>query len=334
MRAWRINPAAADGTLAMATLPMPEPGPGEVVIRMRAASLNYRDLLVADNVYGSKATALIPLSDGAGEVSAVGAGVTGPSVGDRVASAFFPDWMSGPISAEARARALGGTVDGVLAEYVRVPAHAAIALPAHLSFEEAATLPCAALTAWNALAEVARIAAGDTVLLQGTGGVSVMALQLAKAMGARVIHMSSDAAKLDRLDALGADAVLDYRATEDWDREVLRLTDGRGADAIVEVGGAATLERSFRAVRVGGTIVSIGFVGGGGTIDPRAVISRAIRLVGITVGSCAMFADMNRAIDRSGLRPVIDSAFAFEDAAEAYRHLRSGRHFGKIVVTI
>lgn len=334
MRAWRINPAAADGTLAMAKLPMPEPGPGEVVIRMRAASLNYRDLLVADNVYGSKATALIPLSDGAGEVSAVGAGVTGAAVGDRVAAAFFPDWVSGPISAEARARALGGTVDGVLAEYVRVPAHAAIALPAHLSFEEAATLPCAALTAWNALAEVARIAAGDTVLLQGTGGVSVMALQLAKAMGGRVIHMSSDPAKLDRLAALGADAVLDYRATEDWDREVLRLTDGRGADAIVEVGGAATLERSFRAVRVGGTIVSIGFVGGGGTIDPRAVISRAIRLVGITVGSCAMFADMNRAIDRSGLRPVIDGVFAFEDAAEAYRHLRSGRHFGKIVVTI
>lgn len=334
MRAWQVNPAAGDGRLTQVSLPVPEPGPGEVVVRMRAASLNYRDLLVADNVYGSKATALIPLSDGAGEVAAIGAGVAGHARGDRVAAAFYPDWVSGPISAGSRARALGGSIDGVLAEYVRLPAHAAIPLPAHLTFEEAATLPCAALTAWNALVEAARIKAGDTVLLQGSGGVSVMALQLAKSMGARVIHTSGDPAKLERLRSLGADHVIDYKAMPDWDREVGRLTDGRGADIVVEVGGPPTLVRSFQAVRVGGTIVSIGFVGGDGAIDPRPLISRAIRLCGITVGSCAMFRDMNRALAQTGLRPVIDTVFAFGEAPEAYGRLRSGTHFGKVVVTI
>lgn len=334
MRAWQVNPAAADGRLVAVSLPVPRPGPDEVLLRIRAASLNYRDLLVADNVYGSKATERVPLSDGAGEVVEVGDRVSDLTVGARVATAFYPDWRSGPITAEARSHSPGATSDGVLAEHVVVPAHAAIPLPEHLSFEEGATLPCAGVTAWNALTEVTQTGPGQTVLLQGTGGVSIMALQLAKALGARVIHTSSAPEKLMRLRDLGADEVIDYRAAPDWDRDVMRLTEGRGADLVVEVGGPATLERSFRAVRVGGTIVSIGFVGGNSTIDPRAIIGRAIRLVGITVGSCAMFADMNRTIARHGLRPVIDSVLSFEEAPAAYERLRAARHFGKIVVRL
>ncbi|MCV0394922.1 MAG: NAD(P)-dependent alcohol dehydrogenase [Rhizobiaceae bacterium] len=334
MQAWQIKPAAADGKLAKVSLPEPEPGPGEVVVRMRAASFNYRDLLVADNVYRSKATALIPLSDGAGEIAKVGDGVSRHRPGDRVAGAFYPDWIRGSISESARARSPGATVDGVLAEYVRLPAHAAIGVPDHLSFEEAATLPCAALTAWNALVETGRTKASDTVLLQGSGGVSMMALAMARMMGARVIHMSSDEGRCRRLRELGVDCVIDYKAKPDWDREVMAMTEDRGVDLVVEVGGPATLARSMRAVRVGGTIVSVGFVGGGGTVDPRPIISRAIRLVGITVGSCDMFEAMNRAILQARLRPVIDRTIGFEDAAEGYRQLRAGGHFGKLVVTI
>jgi NADPH:quinone reductase-like Zn-dependent oxidoreductase len=335
MRAYHLTGNAGRKDLKPVDLPKPAPGSGEVLVRMRAASLNYRDLLVADGHYGSGVPdTLVPLSDGAGEVLALGDGVGGLAVGDRVAGAFYPDWISGPITAAARRRALGGSLDGVLAEYVVLPAHAAIPVPEHLSFEEAATLPCAALTAWNALTEVARLRPGETVALQGSGGVSVMALQFAKLMGARVIHTSGSAEKRERLAALGADHVLDHTAEPGWDRAVLDLTDGVGADLVIEVGGPGTLEQSFRAVRVGGAIVSIGFVAGGSTIDPRAIISRCIRLTGITVGSCDMFRAMNRAIGQTGMRPVIDRVYAFEEAAEAYERLRSGGHFGKLVVAI
>jgi NADPH:quinone reductase-like Zn-dependent oxidoreductase len=334
MRAYQLK-GEGPKELKAVELSEPVPGPGEVLVRMRAASLNYRDLLVADGHYGSGIPdTLIPLSDGAGEVVALGDGVSGLAVGDRVAGAFYPDWVSGPITAAARRRALGGSIDGVLAEHVVLPAHAAIPVPDHLSFDEAATLPCAALTAWNALAEVARVQPGETVVLQGSGGVSVMALQFARIMGARVIHTSGSAEKRARLTALGADHVLDHAAEPGWDRAVLDLTGGAGADLVIEVGGPGTLEKSFRAVRIGGRIVSIGFVAGGSTIDPRAIISRCIRLTGITVGSCDMFRAMNRAIGQNGKRPIIDRTYAFDEAAEAYRRLRSGGHFGKVVITI
>ncbi|NGN44610.1 NAD(P)-dependent alcohol dehydrogenase [Mesorhizobium sp. CGMCC 1.15528] len=334
MKAYEINPSAADGMLRLVNRADPEPRPGEVLVRIRAASLNYRDLLVADNAYGVSTNNLIPLSDGAGEVVALGAGVTKHRIGDRVAGAFYPDWISGPITAGNKKRGLGGTIDGVLAEYLVLGEDALIPFPEHLSFEEAATLPCAALTAWNALTEISRLRPGQTVLLQGTGGVSIFALQFAKAMGAQVFHISSSAEKLALLHEMGADHVLNYRENPDWDSQVLSLTNGRGVDVVVEVGGPGTLERSFRAVRVDGSIVTIGFVGGGAEINPRAIIGRAIRLTGISVGSADMFKDMNRAIGLHGLRPVIDEVFPFERAADAYAKLRAGRHFGKLVVAI
>lgn len=334
MKACQISPVAADGALHRVDLPRPVPGQGEVLVRVRAASLNYRDLLVAQNVYGATLERVIPLSDGAGEVAEVGPGVTGLKAGDRVAGAFYPDWVDGPITAGARVRSLGANMEGMLAEYVVLPAHAAIPIPDYLTWEEAATLPCAALTAWHALSVVANVRPGDTVLLQGTGGVSMFALQFARIMGARVIQTSGDAAKRARVAEMGADAVIDYKAEPDWDRPVMDLTGGRGADVVIEVGGPGTLERSFRAVRVGGTIVSIGFVGGGAEVNPRAVIGKSIRLQGLTVGSCAMFRDMNRALALHELRPVIDRVFPFEEAAAAYAHLRAGAHFGKIVIAI
>jgi NADPH:quinone reductase-like Zn-dependent oxidoreductase len=334
MKAYEINPAAADGVLTLVDRPDPEPKAGEVLVRMRAASLNYRDLLVADNAYGVSTDNLVPLSDGAGEVVALGTGVTKRRVGDRVAGAFYPDWISGPITAANKKRGLGGTVDGVLAEYLVLQEDALVPIPEHLSFEKAATLPCAALTAWNALTEVSRLCPGQTVLLQGTGGVSIFALQFAKAMGAEVFHLSSSTEKLVRLRKMGADHVLNYKENPDWDSEVLSLTGGRGVDIVVEVGGPGTLERSFRAVRVGGSIVTIGFVGGGAQVNPRAIIGRAIRLTGISVGGADMFNEMNRAIALHGLKPVIDEVFPFEQAAGAYAKLRSGRHFGKLVITI
>lgn len=334
MRAYEINPAAADGVLTEVHRPIPEPGPGEVLARMRAASLNYRDLLVADNVYGVPSTRLIPLSDGAGEVAAIGAGVTKFRAGDRVAANFYPDWISGPITAENKRRALGGSVDGVLTEYLVLPESAFVPIPDHLSFEEAATLPCAALTAWNALTEAATLRPGQKVLLQGTGGVSIFALQYAKLMGAEVLHISSSADKLVRLEQLGADRRLNYRETPEWDKWANAETAGVGADVVVEVGGPGTLERSFRCARVGGSIVTIGFVGGGAEINPRALIGRALRLVGISVGSVDMFGEMNRALSQHKTRPVIDEVFPFEHAAEAYSKLRGARHFGKLVVQI
>jgi NADPH:quinone reductase-like Zn-dependent oxidoreductase len=332
MKAYGLNLAVADGKLKIMDRPRPEPGPGEVVVRVRATSLNYRDLLVADNIYGLKVDALVPLSDGAGEAVAVGSGVC-VTLGDRVTPNFYPDWIAGPITAENKARGLGGSIDGMLSEYVCLRADSFVRIPEHLSFEEAATLPCAALTAWNALTEVSGLRAGQSVLLQGTGGVSIFALQFAKAMGARVIQISSSREKIERLRSMGADHIINYRDDPDWDKQVLGLTNG-GVDVVVEVGGPGTLERSFRAVRVDGSIVTIGFVGGGAEVNPRAIIGKAIRLCGVSVGSAAMFAEMNRAIALHAIRPVVDEVFSFENAAEAYAKLRAAKHFGKIVVKV
>ncbi|RTZ41484.1 NAD(P)-dependent alcohol dehydrogenase [Candidimonas sp. SYP-B2681] len=313
----------------------PEPGHGEVLIRVHAVSLNYRDLLIEDGMYGSGTKAnVIPLSDGAGEISAVGPGVTALQVGDRVTGAFFPNWTSGDVTEAGVTPSLGGPVDGMLSEYVVLPERAALKFAQHLSYEEAATLPCAALTAWHALVDLGRINAGQTVLLQGTGGVSIFALQFAHAMGAMVIQTSSSDEKLERVRQMGAHHTINYRDTPEWSQEVRRLTDGRGVDLIVEVGGAGTLEQSLQAVRVGGTVATIGLVSGVGHINPLPLITRAIRLNGVYVGSHAMFAAMNNAISTHQLKPIIDRTFSFEQAVDAYAWLRSGSHFGKVVITV
>jgi NADPH:quinone reductase-like Zn-dependent oxidoreductase len=337
MRAYELKqPTGIEGIVLNAERPTPKAGHGEIAIRVRAASLNYRDLVVAKGSYrGVLKPSLIPLSDGAGEVVEVGPGVSRFKPGDRVAGAFFPDWQAGTVSAERTARALGGgSLDGMLAEFVALPETGAIHIPAHLSFEQAATLPCAGVTAWNAVVETARVRAGETVLLLGTGGVSLFALQFAKLHGARVILTSSSNDKLARAKALGADDVINYRDTPDWDKAVTALTGGRGADLVVEVGGPGTLERSIRSARVGGTVAVIGVLSGTGQIDPRPLISRSVRLQGIYVGSLDMFAAMNAAADKAMLAPMVDRVFPFDQARDAYAHLASAGHFGKVVIAV
>lgn len=336
MKAFELREAIGpEGLVLNPERPEPAPGAGEVKIKVRATALNYRDLLVAAGKYsGPLKPAVIPLSDGAGEVVAVGSGVSAFQVGDRVAGTFFQGWEAGAISGEATSRAMGGAVDGMLAQYVVLPEAGVIHTPLHLSAEEAATLPCAGLTAWNAVVEAGRIKAGETVLVLGTGGVSLFALQFAKLHGARVIVASSSDEKLSRARELGADTLINYRTTPNWEQEVMAATGGRGVDLVVEVGGGGTLERSIKSVRVGGFIAVIGVVSGGGQIDPRPIIGRAIRLQGIYVGSREMFVAMNRAVSLARLRPVIDRTFAFERAREAYAYQASGAHFGKIVVGV
>ena len=336
MRAYELREAiGVEGVVLNPDRPTPEAGQGEILVRVRAASLNYRDLLIARGAYRSGAKPnTIPLSDGAGDVVAVGPGVTRFKVGDRVAGAFFPDWLGGEVSTEAVSRARGGSVDGMLAEHTVLHETAAIAIPAHMSFEEGATLPCAGLTAWNAVVEIANIRAGETVLVLGTGGVSLFALQFAKLRGARAILTSSSDDKLVMAKTLGADEVINYRETFDWHKKVVELTGGRGVDLTVEVGGAGTLERSIRATRLGGAIALIGVVAEPAQIDPRLVMSRGVRLQGVIVGSLEMFAAMNAALTEAELRPVIDRVFPFEEAREAYAHLQSARHFGKVVIAV
>lgn len=336
MRAYEIRQATGiEGVVLNEQRPMPQAGHGEIKIRVLAASLNYRDLLVAKGLYrGSLKERVIPLSDGAGEVVDVGPGVSRFKSGDRVMGAFFQGWTAGGITAASTANALGGARDGMLAEYVVLPETGVIHTPAYLTDAQAATLPCAALTAWNAIAEVAKVRAGETVLVLGTGGVSLFALQFAKMHGARVILTSSSDAKLDRAKALGADSLINYREMPDWDKTVAALTEGCGVDLVVEVGGPGTLERSIRSTRVGGAIAMIGVVTGSGQIDPRPLISRAIRLQGVYVGSVEMFRAMNAAIASHELAPVIDRTFPFERAHDAFAYLAKGEHFGKVVITI
>lgn len=283
--------------------------------------------------YGAGVKApLVPLSDGAGEVMSVGPGVTRVKPGDRVAAIFMQDWIEGPPDDRKANSALGGSVDGVMAEQVCLNAEGLVHFPAHLSFEEAAALPCAAVTAWHALFRSRALKPGESVLVQGTGGVSLFALQFAKMAGARVIATSSSDAKLQRVQQMGADAVVNYKTTPGWDKPVRSLTQGVGVDHVIEVGGAGTLPLSSRAVRRGGHIALIGVLAGKAEFDPRLMMLKGVRLQGIYVGSREMFEEMNRAISISKMRPVIDRVFAFGQLHEAFRYMESGAHFGKICV--
>ena len=333
MRLYRLPKAEGIDDLTLTEAATPAPQHGQVLLKMHAWSLNYRDLMVASGRYNPHGMppGLVPLSDGAGEVVAAGPGVHRVKPGDRVCPTFMQGWQGGEVIAEARQRALGGGVDGVLAEYVLASQEDLVHIPPHLSFEEAATLPCAAVTAWNALYGGSRLRPGETVLVLGTGGVSVFALQFALAAGARVIATSSSGAKLARIRGLGPVDGIDYRERPEWQEAVHELTDGRGADHVVEVGGAGTLARSVAAARIGGQVGLIGVLTGG-QIDPAPVMRRSVTLRGIFVGSREMFEAMNRAISRHTVRPVIDQVFDFAQAPAAYRHLEGASHVGKVVI--
>jgi NADPH:quinone reductase-like Zn-dependent oxidoreductase len=335
MRAYRLHEASGPDSLKLDDLPEPKAGPGQVIVRVRATSLNFRDLLVVKGLYARNLPLpMIPLSDGAGEVVEIGPGVTKFQPGDRVAGTFFANWADGPLTDAASKSARGGAIDGMLAEFVASPEAGLVKTPEHLTDEEAATLPCAGLTAWHALMEGGGLKPGQSVLVQGTGGVSLFALQFARLAGARVIATSSSDAKLAKARELGASDGINYKTTADWDVAVRNLTDSLGVDHVVEVGGAGTLPRSMKAVKLGGHIPLIGVLSGGGEVDPRPVLMKNIRLQGIYVGSRLMFENMNRAITLHKLKPVIDRVFSFDQAIEAYKHMESGSHFGKIVIQV
>ncbi len=336
MKTYEIQSDAGIDALTWVERPEPQPGWGQVLIRVRATSLNYRDLIIVQGGYGNKEKLpLIPMSDGAGEVVAVGEGVTRVKVGDRVAGIFFQDWIAGALTKEKMNSALGGAIDGLLTEYAVLSQDGLVLLPDHLSYEEGATLPCAAVTAWHALVTKGSVTAGETVLVLGTGGVSIFALQFAKLHGARVIVTSSSDAKLERAKELGASEVINYKSTPNWEERVYELTARNGVDHVVEVGGAGTLEKSIRAVRVGGRISLIGVLtGGAGEVNPMPVLMKSLTVQGIYVGSREMFEAMNQAIALHQLKPVIDRIFPLTEAQEAYHYMKSAAHFGKIVIQV
>ncbi|AEI41554.1 Alcohol dehydrogenase zinc-binding domain protein [Paenibacillus mucilaginosus KNP414] len=337
MRAFEIQGGFGLERITLAERPKPAPGPGEVLLRIRAASLNARDLGVAGGFYvGAETLPLIPVSDGVGIVEELGEGVTRVKPGDRVCPIFVQDWLAGTPTEAMLGSTLGGPRDGVLAEYGVFPQESLVHVPEHLTDEEAASLPIAALTAWQAVVTEGRVRAGDTVVVQGTGGVALSALQFAKLHGARVIVTSSSDVKLERAAALGADLGINYVKSPQWDQEVLRLTDGRGADHIVDLGGAATLNASLAAVRPGGRVSIVGVLSGvtAAGLDLIPAIRKKVTLQGINVGSRGMFEDMNRALALSGVRPVIDRVFPFTEAVQALRYMQEGVHFGKICIRL
>lgn len=335
MKVYEIRERFGLDALTLTERPQPQPGPQEVLVRIRAASLNYRDLLVVKGQYNPKMPLpRIPLSDAAGEVAAVGPGVSRVQVGQRVAAIFMQKWLAGDIDESKAKSALGGAIDGLLAEYAVLHEDGLVQVPEHLSFEEAATLPCAAVTAWHGLVTEGRVKPGDSVLLQGTGGVSLFALQFAHLAGARILLTSSSNEKLARARQLGAAEGINYKETPDWGDKARELTGGRGVDHIVEVGGAGTLGQSLRAVRMGGQISLIGVLSGTGQANPMPILMKNVRVQGIFVGSREMFEAMNHAIAINQLKPVIDRVFPFAEAVQAFRHMVSGAHFGKICIRI
>ncbi len=336
MKVFEIRDQWSLDNLQIGERPMPAPGPGQVLLRMKAASLNWRDRIVPLRGYGSKTGTLplIPVSDGMGEVVDLGLGVTRVKVGDRVCPTILPNWISGEPD-EERLVLRGGPLDGVMAEWMAVDQEAVVQVPDHLSDEAAATLPCAALTAWSALITNGQIKPGDKVLIQGTGGVSLFALQFAKLAGAHVILLSGSDEKIQRAIALGADHGINYKKVPEWGKEVRKLAGGDGVDHVVEVGGEATLPQSLRAVRTAGTLSVIGVLSGSAmTASLGMIVTRQIRLQGITVGSRDGFEAMVRAIAQARIQPQVDRVFAFEELHQALDYLGSGAQFGKICIRI
>lgn len=336
MRRYQLGALGSLDALELVDAPQPRPGLGEVVVRMRACSLNHRDLNIVTGGYTSHAlkAGAIPVSDGAGEVVAVGDGVNRWKVGDRVAPIFVQRWIGGRLLLEYMSSALGGPSDGVLAEQIVLNQEGLVRVPVHMSFEEAATLPCAAVTAWNATFVRGGLQAGQTLLTLGTGGVSLFAIQFGLMAGARVIATTGTAAKVARLKALGVIHAIDTQATPDWDALVREITAAGGVDVVVEVGGPGSLAKSISALRYCGHISAVGNLAGKSMIDPAPLFAKRASLCGIQVGSRDMFEEMNRAIEVAKLKPVIDRVFDFGEARAAYEYLASGAHFGKVVIRV
>lgn len=332
MNVWQVRRGAGIESLAQVERPTPTPGPHDVLLRLRAAALNHRDLLVARDP--GDGGLVVPGSDAAGEVLAVGSSVQGWAPGDRAFVSFYPHWIDGPSTPENSSSGFGGGSDGLLAERVVVPAQALVRLPEGMDLATAATLPCAGVTAWNALFEGGRTQPGDNVLLLGTGGVAIWALQLAVAAGLRVILTSSDDAKLERARALGAAATINYRRDPDWDAAVRSATGGHGVELVLETSGEATLARSVRSTRKGGRVAIIGGTSGGygGTLEPWSLVLGARTLTGILVGSRAMGERLARFVAQSRIDPLIDRRYGFAQLPEAYARLAGGQHMGKVVV--
>nr|MEA2798279.1 hypothetical protein [Phenylobacterium sp.] len=336
MRALKVEAPWGLDAIQVIEAPDPTPGPGEVLVRMRAVSLNYRDLLMVGGIYSrgsGQAGAITPFSDGCGVVEAVGPGVTRVRAGDRVSTLFFQNWISGPPTQEKLSSALGFPIPGAGRELAVFSQEGVSKVPDFLTEQQVSTLPCAALTAWRALFEDSRLQPGDTVVLQGTGGVSIFGLQFAHAAGYRTIITSSSDEKLERAKALGADRTINYRQAPEWGREVRDATGGQGADFVLEVGGGGTIEQSMRAVRIGGHIAVVGVVAGPGTgFNPASLIGNSAKLQGVSVGSRDMFEAMCEAIALKGIQPVVDKVFPWTEAKAAFAAMQAGEHFGKIVL--
>ena len=333
MLAYEITGSGGLDQLICNNRPVPRPAEDEVLIRVKASSINYRDLMtVLDPVPRGINFPRIPNSDCAGIVEEIGQKVSRVAVGDRVSGIFMQDWLEGEVMSSHMLSALGGTAEGVLAEFIVLKEKGVVKIPDNLSFDEAATLPCAAVTAWHSLFEIAPVKPDSRVLLIGTGGVSIAALQFCVMVGAKTILISSSEEKLQRAKALGANTLINYKKEVDWDKIVLSETSGEGVDHVVEVGGAGTLEKSIKATRVGGSIGLIGVLTGG-EINPTAIMRKSINIKGIYVGSRKMFEDMNAAISRNDIHPVIDERFSFQKAKDAFEAMREAKHFGKLVIT-
>jgi NADPH:quinone reductase-like Zn-dependent oxidoreductase len=335
MRVFQIEGDWGMANLKLSARPQPEPGPGQVLLRMKASSINYRDLVVPERGYGSHTGTLplIPVSDGAGEVVAVGPGVRRVAPGDRVCPAFFQRWVGGEPDLERLTASLGGPIDGTMAEYMCLSEEGVVKVPAYLTDLEAATLPCAALTAWSALVTCSATKPGDHVLVQGCGGVALFAVAFGRMLGAQVTAISSSDERIARVKALGADSAVNYRAVPEWAKATREITGGRGYDLILELGGEKTLPQSLRCIRPGGTIAMIGILSGSMMATSLgAVITRQVRLQGVTVGHRDGFEAMLRAMARHEVRPVVDRVFPFDELKEAMAYLRSGAQFGKICI--
>ncbi len=333
MKAYQIRDEWSLEHIELVEIPKPSPGPGEVLVEMKASSLNYRDMVVANRGYGSKTgnLPLIPVSDGVGIVRELGDGVSRVAIGDRICPLFMQGWISGPPNRERLSTTLGGPIDGVMAEFRCFPQDSVSKVPEELTDLEASTLPCAALTAWSALVEEGKLQPGESVLIQGTGGVSLFALQFAKICGARCILISGSNEKMKRAQELGTDEVLNYQDLPEWGKQVRDFSGGEGVDHIVEVGGPETLPQSLRAIRPGGTISMIGVLSGS---EMKAqlglIVTRQIRLQGITVGHRDGFEAMASAINASGMKPIVDQVYPFTSLPEAMHSLSEAKHFGKI----